>query len=345
MLRHCGSKRYWSSRRGFTLVELLVVIAIIGILVGLLLPAVQAAREAARRMQCSNNLKQHGLALLNYESTHKRFPAGYTDYFNSNPVGRDGGWSWMSAVLPFMEQNALFQSLDFNRAPYGTPGTVSDAAGRNNAAAAVPLPMFRCPSDIAPPTRAINAASPGGTGTIAVTSYCAMLGPFDGERCQNIGGLMQPATRNIGVFVVNVQRKIGDLTDGTSNVFMVGEVSWRPVVNGDGSDRQFVLGSVITSGAVNCNNGGAGVNGAFLHLRSTRKKLNGPIIGGDKHAAFHSYHSGGAQFLSGDGSVRFVSENIEHTNTNFDNTNLNGPYGLYQRVGGMNDGQVISGDF
>ena len=156
---------------------------------------------------------------------------------------------------------------------------------------------------------------------------------------------MQPATRNIGVFVVNVQRRIGDLTDGTSNVFMVGEVSWRPVVNGDGSDRQFVLGSVITSGAVNCNNGSAGTNGAFLHLRATRKKLNGPIIGGDKHAAFHSYHSGGAQFLSGDGSVRFVSENIEHTNTNFDNTNLNGPYGLYQRLGGMNDGQVISNDF
>ena len=120
--------RQWRSKRGFTLVELLVVIAIIGILVGLLLPAVQAAREAARRMQCSNNLKQHGLALLNYESTHKRFPAGFTDYFNANPVGRDGGWSWMAAVLPFMEQNALYQSLDFNWAPYGTPGTVSDPA-------------------------------------------------------------------------------------------------------------------------------------------------------------------------------------------------------------------------
>ncbi len=100
-----------SKRGGFTLVELLVVIAIIGILVGLLLPAVQAAREAARRMQCSNNLKQLSLSLHNYESSYKRFPIGYTDNFanSGTPVGlpgADGGWSWMAAVLPFIEQGA-----------------------------------------------------------------------------------------------------------------------------------------------------------------------------------------------------------------------------------------------
>jgi prepilin-type N-terminal cleavage/methylation domain-containing protein len=336
-------------RKAFTLVELLVVIAIIGILVGLLLPAVQAAREAARRMQCSNNLKQHGLAILNYESAYKRFPIGFTDYFDgTGAVGRDGGWSWMCAILPFMEQNALYQSLDLNRAPYGTVGTVSDAAGRNNLASAVPLPMFRCPSDTSPPTRAINATSPGGSDNVAVTSYCGVIGPFDGSRCANSGGFMVPERRNIGVFVVNHSRKIGELTDGTSNVFMAGEVSWRPLdTAGRGSDRQFILGSVVTTGGVNCNNGAANANGAFLHLRSTRKKLNGPYIGGDKHAAFHSYHTAGAQFLGGDGSVRFVSQNIEHTDTNYTTTpdNLNGPYGLFQRMAGMNDGQVVSNDF
>lgn len=156
---------------------------------------------------------------------------------------------------------------------------------------------------------------------------------------------MVPDLRNIGLLIVNETRNFGSITDGTSNVIAAGEVSWRPVVNGDGSDRQFVLGNVITSGAVNCANGGAGNNGAFLHLRSTRKKLNGPLIGGDKHAAFHSYHTGGAQFVFADGSVHFISENIEHTNTNFaaNGYNLGGPYGLYQRLGGINDGQVLSG--
>ncbi len=332
-------------RNGFTLVELLVVIAIIGILVGLLLPAVQAAREAARRMQCGNNLKQLGLALHNYESANKKFPIGFMDNLNGNILRSDGGWSWMCAVLPYIEQNALYNSLDLRFHPYGTPGTISDTAGRNNAGTATVLNTFRCPSDISPPTRAINAGNPGGTPTIAVTSYVGCMGPFDGARCEVIGNFMRPDPRNIGLLVVGASRSHAQITDGTSNVIAAGEVSWRPLVAGDGSDRQFVLGSVVTNGGVNCANGGAGTNGAFLHLRSTRKKLNGPIIGGDKHAAFHSFHTGGAQFTFADGSVHFISENIEHTNTNFlaNGANLNGPYGLYQRLGAINDGQVLSG--
>ncbi len=170
-----------SRRRGFTLVELLVVIAIIGILVGLLLPAVQAAREAARRMQCSNNMKQLALALHNYESANKKFPCGFSDNFNTVVVGRDGGWAWASGVLPYIEQSALYGTLDTRFAPYGTVGTVSDAAGKNNLATATVLSAFRCPSDLAPPTAAINAASPGGTAAISVTIYCGVLGPHDGS--------------------------------------------------------------------------------------------------------------------------------------------------------------------
>lgn len=332
-------------RSGFTLVELLVVIAIIGILVGLLLPAVQAAREAARRMQCGNNLKQIGLALHNYESTHKKFPIGFQDNLNGTPTRADGGWSWLCAILPYMEQSPLYNSLDLRFHPYGTVGTISDPAGRNNAGTATVISSYRCPSDIAPLTRAINAASPGGTSAIAISSYMGSMGPFDGARCANNGGFMQPDLRNIGLLVVNRTRKHGDITDGTSNVIAAGEVSWVPVVDGDGSDRQFVLGNVVTTGGVNCANGGPGTNGSWLHLRSTRKKLNGPRIGGDKHAAFHSKHTGGAQFVFADGSVHFISENIEHTNTNFltDGSNLSGPFGLYQRLSGINDTQVLSG--
>ena len=329
-------------RKGFTLVELLVVIAIIGILVGLLLPAVQQAREAARRMQCSNNLKQLGLALHNYESANKKFPIGFIDNFNGTGRLDDGGWSWACAVLPYIEQSALYNSLDLGFRPYGTVGTISDPGGRNNAGAARPLPSFRCPSDISPLTAPINAGSPGGTNAIAVSSYMGCIGPFDGARCANFNGRMGPEARNIGLLVVNESRSFSSITDGTSNVIAIGEVSWVEFVDGEGSQRQYVLGSVVTNGAVNCTQGGPQTNGAWLHLRATRKKLNGPRIGGDKHAAFHSKHSGGAQFVLADGSVHFVSENIEHTNTNFTGSNQSGPYGAYQRLGGINDGQVAS---
>lgn len=342
----------WNRVRGFTLVELLVVIAIIGILVGLLLPAVQAAREAARRMQCSNNLKQLSLSLHNYESAYRRFPIGYTDNFANSGTpaavpGADGGWSWMSAVLPFIEQGALYQTLDLRYAPYGTPGTVSDPQGRNNDACRTPIASFRCPSDLAPLTRPINANSPGGIDAITITSYCGSMGPFDGANCGvEAGNRMGPEARNTGLLVVNRPRSIGEIIDGTSNTIAIGEVSWRPLnAAGQGSDRQFILGNVITTGAVNCNNNGPGTNGAFLHLRSTRKKLNGPVVGGDKHRSFHSYHTGGANFALGDGSVRFISENIQHTNTNYTAATLNGPYGTYQSLAGINDGQVISEEF
>ena len=166
-------------KQGFTLVELLVVIAIIGILVGLLLPAVQAAREAARRMQCSNNLKQHGLALHNYESTYKRFPIGFTDTAATNAMLKDGGWSWMCAILPYIEQNSLYSTIDIKLHPFG-PG--SNAA--NIAACAVPLSAFRCPSDIAPLNTLTNSGN-AAQATLAVVilysstdRFTSFLTPF-----------------------------------------------------------------------------------------------------------------------------------------------------------------------
>jgi prepilin-type N-terminal cleavage/methylation domain-containing protein/prepilin-type processing-associated H-X9-DG protein len=333
--------------KGFTLVELLVVIAIIGILVGLLLPAVQAAREAARRMSCSNNLKQIGLSLHNYESTYKKFPIGYRDDQPTGNILFDGGFGWAAATLPYMEQGPLYDSLDFRYHPYGTVGTISDPAGRNNVAMSKVISSFRCPSDIAPETRALNNGSPGGIANIAVSSYAGCIGPFDGQPCVPTGATnaARRGDRNTGLLVVSAANSMGSISDGTSNVIAVGEVSWRPNrtigTTIYGSERQVVLGSVVTTGGPQCQNGGPNTNGAFLHLRSTRKKLNGPVVGGDKHRAFHSYHTGGANFAFGDGSVQFLSENIDHTNTNYSAALVNGPYGTYQRLGAINDGQVL----
>ena len=336
---------------GFTLVELLVVIAIIGILVGLLLPAVQQAREAARRMQCSNSLKQQGLAILNYESTYKKFPIGYTDARQTGAALKDGGWAWSTAILPFLEQTALYNQFDIRYHPYGTVGLVSDPNGQNNAGVKNPLSVYRCPSDILPLTRPINASSAGGTSDLATTSYAGCEGPFDGDPCDPTpNGDMVSNPRNIGLFVVNLSRSIAQVTDGTSNVIAIGEISWRPIQNiggtNYGSDRNFLYGSVTTGGGPICSNTSPTTNGSFSHLRSTRKKLNGPLVGGDKHRAFHSYHSGGAQFVFVDGSVHFISENIEHTNSNYvaSPSNLGGPFGTYQRLGAIDDGQIVSVD-
>ncbi len=150
--------------------------------------------------------------------------------------------------------------------------------------------------------------------------------------------------------IVNNSHNISRITDGTSNTIADGEVSWRPIqmvgTTNYASDRNFQFGNITTGGGPNCNLLGAAQNGSMSHIRSTRKKLNGPLIGGDKHRAFHSYHTGGAHFLLGDGAVRFISENIDHTNTNFvaSPSNQNGPYGTYQRLSAINDGQVV-GEF
>lgn len=330
--------------RGFTLVELLVVIAIIGILVGLLLPAVQAAREAARRMQCSNNLKQLALALHNYESANKKFPIGFRDTVATNGKFFDGGWSWAAGILPYIEQTALYNTLDLRFHPYGSG---ADPAGYNIAAMSVVIPSFRCPSDLSPQTVGNNAGNANGVAAIAVSSYAGVLGSFDGQWCQVSGTTNLRGVRNHGLLVVNESRTFAQVTDGTSNSFAIGEVSWRPLVNSEGSERQFILGNITTGGGPLCTNSGPANNGPHLHLRATRHKLNGPQATAEKQKAFHSYHVGGAQFALIDGSVRFVSETIEHTNTNFGDPGVgeSGPYGLYQRLASIDDGGVVGNDW
>lgn len=341
------SKSSLQKRSGFTLIELLVVIAIIAILIALLLPAVQQAREAARRSQCRNNLKQIGLALHNYHDTFGVFPPGYIDTRPGGGANKDGGWAWSAHILPYLDQGNIYSKINFNYPPYGTPGTISDPAGNNNAAVATSLTVFNCPTDIKPETRPINRNQAGGTDALATTSYAASNGAFDGEPCLESNGAIVTTVRNNGLFVVNKVRRMADIRDGSSNVIAVGEVSWWEMISVGsstyGSDRNFLYGSIATGGGPKCDNITPGSNGAFNVLRAAKQKVNGPLVGGLKHRAFHSYHTGGAHFLLGDGSVRFISENLDHTESGFAevNNNPNGPYGTFQRIAAIDDGQVV----
>ena len=206
--------------KGFTLVELLVVIAIIGILVGLLLPAVQAAREAARRMQCSNNLKQLGLAMHNYENAHRIFPSGYIR------TSGGAGWGWGALVLPFIEQQAMNDQLQVTRANLDT--ILATPPANMTVLMQTPLSSFRCPSDtgsdgdilpLAP--RGRNAFNPGGIQP-AVANYKGSAGILSPQH--EPGGSGQAVPRDSrGVFVGNVKVRIADVSDGTSNTIAIGE--------------------------------------------------------------------------------------------------------------------------
>jgi prepilin-type N-terminal cleavage/methylation domain-containing protein/prepilin-type processing-associated H-X9-DG protein len=202
-------------RRGFTLIELLVVIAIIAVSIALLLPAVQSAREAARRAQCTNNLKQMGLALFNYESTNGTFPPTSIDV--PAPVGAPGTWlysvSWSAFArsAPFLEQNALYNSINFG-------GNLDYDDPTNTTVSLTSLPYLFCPSDPGPH---VDDASMGGT-LQATTSY----GTCDGDWyvwSVNWGATNTVGPMNRSLFGPNYARRIAMITDGTSNTLAAAE--------------------------------------------------------------------------------------------------------------------------
>jgi prepilin-type N-terminal cleavage/methylation domain-containing protein/prepilin-type processing-associated H-X9-DG protein len=217
------------NRHGFTLVELLVVIAIIGILVGLLLPAVQAAREAARRMSCGNNLKQVALATHNFETAYKILPSGYTqaNLTGGTPSSLNGfqGFSVFYYILPYMEQTTLYSNMDTKWAK------MSIAATPGSGLADTPVVSFLCPSDSVP-NESISYPSTGtATQYYGGTSYKANGGsrPIFATSSTNDGVFMAtgPAARKAASASAGIRCKFQDITDGLSNTFMFGERSHR----------------------------------------------------------------------------------------------------------------------
>lgn len=316
-----------SRRRGFTLIELLVVIAIIAVLIALLLPAVQQAREAARRTQCKNNLKQIGLALHNYHDAHNQFPPSMifqTGQLTArgNRAQRANGWAWTSFILPFVDQAPLYQQLDFN---------TSLVTAANQIPIASKLQIAVCPS--VPP---INYCVVGAIKTpgILATNYVGNSGSYSLSAYYN----SSDARRN-GVFVEDAKIGIRDILDGTSNTIAVGEtVFWG---NGDTANTFYwdpswfgrVQAATPTSDCPECI------------TRNGSNRMNPPSIASAVvlRNAFSSKHIGGAQFLLTDGSVRFINESINTTSVD-DETQPTSALGVYQLLCGRNDGQVV-GDF
>ncbi len=337
-----------SSRQGFTLVELLVVIAIIGILVGLLLPAVQAAREAARRMQCQNNMKQLGLAAHNYESAYKIFPMGhmFSGHFNGSehPTQAGGtGWFWSAFILPFIEGTNTYNAINFRQPFYThlTDGIDPVSQAQNHLIIQQTQAWARCPSDTAPETRNYGGSNPSAH-THCITSYTINAGSFHNSLSTNQN--TNPDYGN-GIARRNVSSKLGGITDGTSNTFLFNERTY------------FLTRDTTLYGMINQNLGYA--SGRTSHgLSNGAYRINPPKLPawGSTETSAHSLHTGGANFTRCDGSVSFISENIQHTsrgtseagawgavrNDPYDKNNGSVGYGAYQRLWSRSDGLVVT---
>ncbi len=272
--------------QAFTLVELLVVLAIIGILMGLLLPAVQAARETARRISCFNNMKQVGLAIHQYHDVHRKLPPGWIGVdakTHRRPfVEGDPGWGWASYLLPFLDKGALYERMN-THLPISAP--------ENEEARLTFVPVYRCPSD-ALPGEVFELGTEDAPESVlirlAAANYIGVHGTLELHDCEGLPEGVQ--CRSDGAFFHLSKTRFADVTDGLSNTLFAGErasefghSTWVGAVPGGDETMARILG--IADHAPNAPGG---------HLDD-----------------FSSRHPAGTNFVVGDGSVRLIVESID----------------------------------
>jgi prepilin-type N-terminal cleavage/methylation domain-containing protein/prepilin-type processing-associated H-X9-DG protein len=324
----------WANRRrpGFTLVELLVVIAIIGILIALLLPGVQAAREAARRSQCTNNLKQLALAMHSYHDTYGRFPAGFRA--SSAPSNSVPCYGWGASILPFLEQAPLASQLAIGSPLHLHQRYVATATAQDRGLLQTVIPTFLCPSDVAPSLVPLNPHRSGVANHFDVgkSNYVAhywydpsglqsIQCPNPSSGCPDTGGM----------FYGDSFKRMSDMRDGSSNVLILSERDGGRM----GATAQFIgnlradwaLASIWVGTAARTSQ-----SLVFRNLCGANFVINfdypatGSANNNGKGAS--SLHVGGVNAAMGDGSVRFLSETIDHAN-------------VYGPLGGRADGRAI----
>ncbi|MCC7418866.1 MAG: DUF1559 domain-containing protein [Planctomycetaceae bacterium] len=280
--------------RGFTLIELLVVIAIIAILVALLLPAVQQAREAARRTQCKNNLKQLGIALHNYHDSHKAMPPGAIQWFSGNAQNEA---TWVSMILPYIDQAPLYNRANFS----SCFGCTSGPGNPSYEITTVAIPGMTCPSDVEVEL-ALNAYRRG--------NYAANsgVGPLHSVETPKEAGRVN------GPFTMNSKTRMSDFLDGTSNTILVSELLKVP-----GNDFRGVMhypeGSLYQHDQTP-NSPVADLFRTGLCVSITRAPCTGVYTAYNNRnivLAARSVHTGGVHSLLGDGTVRFISQNLNAT--------------------------------
>lgn len=360
----------WQRKRSFafTLVELLVVIAIIGILVGLLLPAVQAAREAARRMQCSNNLKQIALSNHNYESTYKVFPAQAT---GADKPGQNWDTSWETAgirhsafiaALPYMEQGPLYDQIQAGAPDPTQPSSVKSPNGPHSLRPYTPykarVSAFLCPSDP-------GASTNGWDNGSAAINYATNCGD---SAMGTDGQSIVDSRRSRGVFSFSQSKKMGDLSDGTSNTLMYSENTIFLTLGALHGHHTIIPGASLRASPIVCaqtkgpnstivgtlpdshhRDGEAWASGyPMINGFTTILPPNSPSCAADSKGEWvpgifspDSYHTGGVQAAMADGSVHFISDSIDAGNLALPMpTGGPSPYGVWGSLGTSSGGEV-----
>ena len=341
-MNHCNERVGAACRRAFTLVELLVVIAIIGTLVGLLLPAVQAAREAARTSTCANNLKQLALGLHNYHTANSTFPLGGSggrgQYAWTSNLSTDANlFNWRGFILPFIDEEALYNSQKAYMKSQNQPETISDASSAWRAAfnvasfASAAIAPLRCPSD--PNAFRSDVGQLGGSpwhvtqGSLGtVSSYFASAGS-DG---MSSGSSTSLCNLTPGCTIYNSSEYCASgVTGGGSGVFSLRSDRTKIKDILDGTSKTLLLGETNQGNAANPNMDlWARRWTEALSVTSTIAGINNQTNNNYYRMSFASSHRGGAQFALADGAIVFLSESIDII--------------LFCRLGTKNKGELIS---